>query len=109
MTGHGDRVAGEMPGPAVLPMPDESKLPKFIGRASRADYDSYFNLARTNPDLVRWSRSCLSVLQAQRLGLQDEHLSADDRLRIMHGMIIVLQVLVERWLEMASPTEEQDH
>jgi hypothetical protein len=103
-----DRAAGNPNGPDHLPIPHGSKIPAAdTARSTRADYDAYFNLVRTNPGLVQWSRSCMSVLGQQRLGMDASQLSLYDRLRILDGANVVLQILLEKWLDAAFITDEQ--
>ncbi len=95
--------------PAMLPMPDGSKVPALAPRSTRTEYDSYFNLTRNSPNLVQWSQACLAVLKSQRAGMEKAQLTAPDRLRIMEGMITALEVLLENWLQLVNEKGEEDY
>ena len=101
-----DGGAAGGPGRVPFPIPEKSKVPA-PAQSTRADYDLYFGLVRNNPDLARWSAACLSVIRAQRSGMQESELAEVDKLRIMDGMVTVLQVIVEKWLEVALATDER--
>jgi hypothetical protein len=91
---------------AILSIPEGSVVPeRGAVRSTRDEYDSYFRLARDNPDLVRWSRSSLSVLQRQLSGIGGSELSADDRVRIVEGVTTVLQIVLEKWVDQLPGAE----
>ncbi len=94
--------------PASLPIPDGSMIPGAVARSTRAEYDSYFQLARTSPNLAQWSLSCISVLRSERAGMRKTELPEPDQLRILEGTIVVLELLIENWIQMATVSSEQD-
>jgi hypothetical protein len=91
---------------ALLPIPDGSMVPGTVARSTRAEYDSYFQLARTSPDLAQWSQSCISVLRSERAGMRETELPEPDQLRILEGTIVVLEIIIENWIQAATARSE---
>jgi hypothetical protein len=56
-------------------------------------------LTRDDVDLIEWSRSCLATVDAQRSEVIASSMSADDKIHILHGMSLVLELVLEKWLE----------
>jgi hypothetical protein len=92
----------------LLSIPDDSMIPGSAARSTRADYDTYFQLARTSPNLAQWSQSCISALRSERAGMREARLQVPDQLRILEGTIVVLEMLIENWIQVATAGSEQD-
>jgi hypothetical protein len=89
--------------PETIAVPSASRIPDpRTGLATPDEYDRYFGLARGDASLVDWTHSCLKVLAEQRNALAATSLTADDKQRILEGMCVVFQFLLESWLESAS-------
>ena len=108
---HKDHVAPitkAPPQPDLLSIPDDSVIPGSAARSTRADYDTYFQLARTSPNLAQWSESCISMLRSERAGMREAQLQVPDQLRILEGTIVVLEMLIENWIQIAMAGSGQD-
>jgi hypothetical protein len=82
-----------------IALPINGEIPDAAtGRSSRAEYDSYFRIVREQPDLVRWSQSCLDVQRQMLADLAETDLSTEDRTHILAGCLVVLHSTLEKWL-----------
>lgn len=89
----------------VLPLaiPPDSLVPDPVtGLSNPAEYDLYFRMARENPGLLAWSRSCLRIDVELLDDLQRTGLSAEDRCQILQGLLTVHRVTLERWVALAE-------
>jgi len=66
------------------------------------DYDVYFGIARETPDLLEWTRTCLSVQERLLGDLHKTTLSAEDRCDILNGLLTVVRVTLGRWIAAAD-------
>jgi hypothetical protein len=87
-----------LPSDGLIPDPE-------TGRSGRAEYDGYFRIVREEPDLVRWSQSCLEVQRQILADLDNSDLSAEDRNDILAGCLVVLHSTLEKWLAPPSVGE----
>lgn len=84
---------------APISIPNDGKIPDAeAGRSNRDEYDRYFRIVREDPELTRWSRSCLDVQQRILDDLDATELSAEDRCDILAGCVVILISTLERWL-----------
>lgn len=92
-----------MAGRPTLSVPHDSRIPDPpTRRSSPDDYDLYFGLTREDADLLEWSRSCLAIMDAQRSSVIESSMPPDDKISILHGMSLVLELVLEKWLEGAA-------
>jgi hypothetical protein len=89
-----------------LAIPPESKVPDpETGASNEAEYDLYFRITRDDPTLLGWSRTCLRVADELRADLDRTSLSAEDKYRIMEGLLTVHRVTLERWVAAAEEAD----
>jgi hypothetical protein len=90
----------------ALSIPEESKVPDpREGRSTPEEYDAYFRLVRGQTGLLQWSRSCVRVLSEQLDDLAAAALTAEQKCRILEGMLLVQRVTLERWVELGERTD----
>lgn len=105
--GPGDAAADE-PVPdygliSPLAIPPDSKVPDpATGTSTGTEYDLYFRIVRDDPSLVGWSRTCLRIDQELRSDLDRTGLSAEEKYRIVEGLLAVHRVTLERWVAAAE-------
>jgi len=93
-----------------LSIPKTSSVPAPETRSSNtAEYDHYFRIIRHDSGLLDWSRTCLRVEGQLLEDLEQTSLSAEDKYRVLQGLLTVHHVTLERWVavEEASPSGEQ--
>jgi hypothetical protein len=84
---------------APLALPADSHVPDpATGSSTSVEYDRYFRITRDDPGLLPWTRTCLRINGELLEDLQGSELSAEDRCRILRGLLTVQQVTLERWL-----------
>jgi hypothetical protein len=82
-----------------LAMSPDSRVPEGLTEGSSADeYDRYFRIIREHPGLLQWTRNCLDVEARVRDDLDHSGLSAEDRGRVLEGLLDIHRVTLERWL-----------
>jgi hypothetical protein len=86
-----------------LAIPPDSKVPDpEKGTSGDAEYDLYFRITRDDPSLVAWSRTCLRIDDELRSDLDRSRLSAEEKYRILEGLLAVHRVTLERWVAAAE-------
>ncbi|SEM94650.1 hypothetical protein [Lihuaxuella thermophila] len=86
-----------------LSIPADSKVPDDIhGSSTPTEYDLYFRLLRSSPDLIEWSRACLSLYEKQTRDLDKTSLEDKDKYEILLGWLVVFQVTLERWVKICE-------
>jgi hypothetical protein len=82
-----------------LAMPPHSRVPEGLTDGSSAEeYDQYFRIVRQHPSLLEWTRTCLEVEAKVREDLDHSGLGAEDRGRVVEGLLDIHRVTLERWL-----------
>jgi hypothetical protein len=85
---------------AMISLPAGSQVPDpSTGLSTSEEYDLYFRILRDNPGLLEWSRVCLSVYDAQLKDLDQTSLTPDEKLQILHGILLVQRVTLEKWVK----------
>lgn len=93
-----------------LSIPEGSKVPDPArGRSTPEEYDAFFRLVRGQPSLLKWSRSCVKVLAEQLDDLEAASLTAEQKCRILEGMLLVQRVTLERWVELGERATGDGH
>lgn len=88
---------------ATLSIPEDSKVPDPAdGKSTYAEYDRYFRIVRDNPDLVRWSRTCLDLLGLQLSDLSASALGWQEKSQILEGMLLIQRVTLEKWVKLGE-------
>ena len=106
-------TANEHPAPdyglvSPLSIPEGSKVPDpKTGVSGPEEYDLYFRILRDNRGLLAWSESCLRIGGALLDDLRDADLSAEDKLRILEGLVSVQRVTLERWVALGNAGDER--
>lgn len=86
-----------------LAIPPDSKVPDpATGTSTGTEYDLYFRIIRDDPSLVGWSRTCLRIDHELRSDLDRTDLSAEEKYRIVEGLLAVHRVTLERWVAAAE-------
>jgi hypothetical protein len=86
-----------------LALPPDSKVPDPATGGSTADeYDLYFRIVRDDPGLLEWSRTCARVDRELLEDLDRTSLSAEQKYRILQGLVTVYGVTLERWVTAAD-------
>lgn len=92
---------------ATLAIPEDSKVPDPADGSSTYDeYDRYFRIVRDNPDLVRWSRTCLDLLGVQLADLSASTLGWEEKSQILEGMLLIQRVTLEKWVRLGETGPE---
>lgn len=87
----------------TLSIPESSKIPDPAdGRSTKAEYDRYFRLVRDNPDLLRWSRTCLDLFGRQLADLSTSTLDWQERSQILEGMLLIQRITLEKWVRLGE-------
>lgn len=90
-----------------LSIPEGSKVPHpKTGVSGPEEYDLYFRIVRDNGGLVAWSQSCLRIGGALLDDLRHAELSAEDKCRILEGLVSVQRVTLERWVALGEAAGE---
>lgn len=93
-----------------ISLPINGKIPgatdAITGVANQEQYDGYFRMARENPDLTAWTRSCLDVQGEVLADLEHTSLSAEDKVAILAGCLVVLHSTLAEWVAPAEFGEE---
>ncbi|MCQ8773875.1 hypothetical protein [Streptomyces telluris] len=92
------------PSTTAAVLPEDSRIPRAQPDSSAtAEYDRYFHILRTPPDLCAWTRSCLD-LQAAVLADLTHSPGLDDgqRTDILTGLLYVSSATLTSWLR-ATP------
>lgn len=85
---------------STISLPAGSKVPDpSTGLSTSEEYDLYFCILRDNPGLLEWSRMCLSVYDAQLKDLDQTSLTADEKVEILKGILLVQRVTLEKWVK----------
>lgn len=86
-----------------LAIPGDSKVPDDIhGFSTATEYDLYFRLMRSSPDLIEWSKTCLSLYENQAKDLDETSLDDQDKYHIVKGWLVIFQITLERWLKICE-------
>ncbi len=84
---------------APLAIPPESRVPDGLTEGSdEAEYDRYFRILRDDPGLLDWTRNCLRVEADLLDDLERSSLSAEEREKVLEGLLAIHRVTLERWL-----------
>ena len=84
---------------APLALPPDSKVPDpGTGASNDAEYDLYFRIVRDDPSLLGWSRTCTRIDGELMEDLERTSLSADEKVRVLQGLLAVYRVTLERWV-----------
>jgi hypothetical protein len=82
-----------------LALPPDAKVPDpHTGSSTEAEYDLYFRIVRENPGLLEWSRTCVRIDRELLEDLERTSLSADEKYRILQGLVTVYGVTLRRWV-----------
>lgn len=93
---------------APLALPPDSHVPDpATGASTSAEYDRYFRIVRDDPGLLPWTRTCLRINGELIEDLQATELPAEDRCRILRGLLTVQQVTLERWVAAGETAAER--
>jgi hypothetical protein len=88
---------------APLALPPDSKVPDpHTGGSTDAEYDLYFRIVRNDPGLLQWSRTCVRIERELTEDLERTSLSAEEKHRILQGLVSVYGVTLERWVAAAE-------
>ena len=88
---------------APISIPNDGKIPDAgAEESSPEEYDRYFRLVREDPELTKWSRSCLDVQHRILDDIKATELSVEDRCDILAGCVVILLSTLEKWLACAS-------
>lgn len=94
---------------AKLSIPEGSRVPDPAdGKSTKAEYDRYFRIARDNPDLVRWTRTCLDLLGVQLADLSASNLDWQDKSQILEGMLLIQRVTLENWVKVSEVSRKEE-
>lgn len=94
-----------------LAIPEDSKVPDALhGISTATEYDLYFRLMRTSPDLKEWSKTCLCLYENQAKDLDETSLDDKEKYQIVRGWLVIFQVTLEKWLKIyeVSGKDEQN-
>ncbi len=92
---------------APLSIPADSLVPDpDTGASTSAEYDLYFRIVRDNPGLLPWTRTCLRVNGELLEDLQHTGLPVEDKYQILHGLLAVQRVTLERWVAAGDDATE---
>ena len=84
---------------APLALPPDSKVPGGEAEGSNEEeYDLYFRIVRDDPSLLGWSRTCTRIDGELMEDLERTSLSADEKVRVLQGLLAVYRVTLERWV-----------
>lgn len=83
-----------------LAIPDHSKIPDKLSTST--EYDLYFRLIRSSPDLIQWSETCLGLYENQAKDLDGTNLDDQEKYQIVKGWLVVFQITLEKWLKMSQ-------
>ena len=90
-----------------LSIPLGSRVPDpSTALATASEYDLYFQIERDNPGLLEWTRTCISIFDAQLKGLHGTSLTAHEKCHILEGILVVQRTTLERWVRVAELVEE---
>ena len=93
---------------ATLSIPEDSKVPDPVdGKSTLAEYDRYFRIVRDNPDLLKWTRTCLDLLGAQLADLTTSTLDWQEKSQILEGMLVIQRVTLEKWVKIGQAGKER--
>jgi hypothetical protein len=82
-----------------LALPPDSKVPDpHTGASTEAEYDLYFRIVRENPGLLEWSRTCVRVDRELTDDLERTSLSAEEKYKVLQGLVTVYGVTLARWV-----------
>ena len=88
---------------ATLSIPEHSKVPDPAdGRSTMPEFDRYFRIVRDNPDLLKWSRTCLDLLGIQLADLSASPLDWRERSQILEGMLLIQRITLEKWVKLGE-------
>jgi hypothetical protein len=86
-----------------LALPPDSKVPDpATGGSTAAEYDLYFRIVRDDPGLLEWSRTCARIDRELQGDLERTSLPAEEKYRILQGLVTVYGVTLERWVTAAD-------
>jgi predicted RNA-binding protein with PUA-like domain len=86
-----------------LALPRDSTIPSAASpQSTESDYDEYFGIERADPQLAEWSHVSVSVTMELLKDLEDSRLSANDKLDIAKGLLIMDAITIERWASAAD-------
>ena len=87
---------------APISIPSDGKIPDVAaGVSSREEYDRYFRIVRDDPELMKWSLSCLEIQQRILDDLDTTELSAEDQYDILAGCVVILISTLKKWVSAA--------
>ncbi|MEO3780391.1 hypothetical protein ABGB16_26970 [Micromonospora sp. B11E3] len=91
-----------------LAVPADSRVPDGLTEGSGpAEYDRYFRIVRDHPGLPDWTRGCLRVAAELVADLERSSLPAEDRVRVLEGLLAIQRVTLERWVAAATDDAER--
>ncbi|MFG1951381.1 hypothetical protein [Micromonospora sp. NPDC048830] len=91
-----------------LAVPADSRVPDGLTEGSGpAEYDRYFRIVRDHPGLPDWTRGCLRVAAELVADLERSSLPAEDRVRVLEGLLAIQRVTLERWVAAAADDAER--
>ena len=91
-----------------LGLPPDGKVPDpETGVSTPEEYDRYFRIARDDPSLLAWTRTCLRIDREVLDDLGRTSLPAEDRCRILEGLLVVYRVTLERWMAAGDRADDQ--
>lgn len=92
----------------TLSLPEGSRVPDPAdGKATSTEFDRYFRIVRDNPDLLKWSRTCLDLLGIQLADLSTSTLDWEQKSRILEGMLVIQRVTLEKWVQLAEARKKE--
>src|SRR5688572_6880637 len=97
-----DAAAIRLPDPISIPTQSMTPGGPESAMSTEQEYDRYFGIVRENPDLVKWSRSCLSVQQDVSADLIGTGMPAEAQADLMRGLVLVLRSALSSWVAVAG-------
>lgn len=93
---------------ATLSIPVSSRVPDPAdGKSTTEEYDRYFRIVRDNPDLLKWTRTCLNLLEIQLADLAASTLDDKEKGHIMEGMLLIQRVTLEKWIKLFEASKQE--
>jgi hypothetical protein len=88
---------------APIAIPRDARIPDPVtGMSTVAEYDRYFRIVRTAPDLVEWSRVSARLHDDIMRELDATSLSGEQRCNLTRGLAFALRAALERWVQLAD-------
>ncbi|WP_103501460.1 hypothetical protein [Streptomyces sp. SM14] len=82
------------PGPAPVSLPDDLRFP---GSGGAAEYERYFRIRRSAPELAEWTNGLLTAQESVLADLPTTRLGDGERLDLLAGMLVLSQAALAAW------------